>query len=472
MNLHGLNDAARDVRTSGIERDPARADVNPSPTFVWQGRGVEDDQERVGVLHVAGQATVRLQTLTEITDGVVADRASIVRLGSQETVWSASGDGVWAGGSLKNRMLTETVTLEPGIYRVSFETDRSHAYDGWTANPPLVPSWWGLRVERATPNEPVALLDPSSLDLPELVSFECVGPDEERQAEFVVPTSTDVLVVAVGELEYGSEYDYARLERRDQDGDWDDVWEMSDSDSVPAGGADKNRRVTVPLSLEPGNYRLTYETDGSHDCVSGYNGAGGPVQPLWGAQLFALDESLDLASFQVRIIEQERDEDDTVVGVDLLDSSRLLARIDSVRDDEDRRARFTLAEPSRVEIRAAGELSESSQYDWAAIYRESGDLVWEMTRDNTDPGESSSSYHRIYRGGLDLEAGTYTVRYRTDGSRSFGDFGDSSRELWGIHVYRPQAAAPPPVEDSAPPVEDPSPPVETPPPPPAPTNTI
>ncbi|MGB3543294.1 hypothetical protein [Rubrivirga sp.] len=470
MNMHGLNEAARNVRTSGIDRDPALASIIPSPTFVWQGRGVEDRQDRVSVLHVVEPATVRIRTVTEITDGVVADRASIVRLGSQEVVWEASGEGAWAGGSLKNRILDDTLSLEPGLYRVSFEADRSHAYDDWTANPPWVPSSWGIRVERASPEEAVAVLDPSALDLPQLVSFECVGPDEERRAEFVVPSATDLLVVAVGELAYGSEYDYAMLERRDEDGDWDDVWEMSDMGAVPAGGASKNRRVTVPLSLEPGDYRLTYETDGSHDCVSGYNEGGGPTEPLWGAILFVLDESLDVASFDVRVIEPEPEPDldleDDVVGIDLMDAERLLARIDSVGDDEDRRVRFVLDRPQRVEIRAAGELSESSQYDWAAIYREGGELVWEMTSDNTSPGESSSSYHRVYRGGIVLEAGTYTVRYRTDGSRSFGDFGESSRRLWGVHVYGPpNVPAMPPVEDAAPP-PPPAPPG------PVPTNSI
>ncbi len=466
MNLFAL-DAGSRIRTSGFERDPSRAEINPSPLLVWDARGVEDRERREAVLHVLETSTIDLEVVTEITAGVVADVPSVVRLGSQDTVWTATGDGTWVGGSLKNRRVEDSVTLEPGLYRVAFEADRSHAYNDWTANPPLVPSSWGIRVERASPDAAVQLLDPADLDLPQVITFECVGPDSERRATFTLPTSTDVLLVAVGEVVSGSEYDFATLERFGSD-HWDDVWEMDDDNTTHAGGADKNRRATVALSLEPGRYRLTYETDGSHDCESGYN-EGAPDGDLWGVMLYAIDPTLDVSTLNVSVEPQPIVGGSEPVEVGLLDPKRLLARIDSVGDDQDRRARFTLTEPTRLEIRAAGELSDSNPYDWAAIYKDDGALVWQMTWENTAPGESASSYHRIFQGPLDLEPGSYTVRYRTDGSRSFADFGDSSRILWGVHVYGPAD-----VLESEPQSVDPDdpPPPMTPAPPPAPTNSV
>ncbi|WP_420454755.1 hypothetical protein [Rubrivirga sp.] len=439
--LRALDEGAREAETSDLG-DPARTDVPDDSAVVWRTVGVENRDRREGLLQVTAPARVRVRAVTEVTDGVVADVPSIVRLDTRDTVWTASGPGVWAGGSLKNRVVEAEVALEPGLYRAAFAADRSHAYDGWTANPPLVPWAWGMTIRRATPDAAVARLDPADVELPEIVAFECVGPDQERRATFDVPAPLDVLVVAVGEIASGSRYDYATLEVADGD-DWDDVWEMR-RDLEPAGGADKNRRAVVALPLEPGTYRLTYETDGSHDCESGYNSEGGPDDPLWGAVVYALDPSADLAAFNVRVDEpapSAAPPSSSVGALVLPDASRLLAQIDSVGDDQDRRVRFTLDAPTEVMIIAQGELSDESRYDFATLERANGQEVWAMTWENTVPG-GDALFHRRFEGPLALGPGTYVLRYRSDGSRGFGDFGPASRALWGVHVYGPDAAPP------------------------------
>lgn len=453
--LTGLDDPARSAVTRSDEGrldDPEAADS----ALVWTAQGVRSRQRRHRLVQVTEPVRVRVRALSEVTDGVVADVASIVRLGQSDTVWTfRPAASVWAGGSLKNRLLVDEVDLMPGLYRLAYEADRSHAYDDWEANPPFTPWAWGMTVRSLGPAGAVVALDPTSLDLPRIAGFDCVGSDEEREAVFTLPEQTDVLVVAVGEVTSGSRYDYGGLDRLDgDDDDWDEVWEMERKGLDPAGGADKNRRAVEALSLEPGTYRLRYETDGSHDCGDGYNDGGGPDQPFWGAALYALDPAFDLDTVVHRA--------EPAVDLGYTPPGPLLARIDSVGDDAQRRETFTLDEPGEVFIVAAGEVSESSRYDYGTIRDASGQVVWEMTWTNTVAG-GGVSRNRRFEGRRSLPAGRYTVEYVTDSSVSFGEYssdGPDDPTLWGVRVYRVEKvseAAPPP-----PPPAPPAPPADVP----------
>ncbi len=444
--------------------DPADADPDLDSLGLWQTRGVPNRVHREVLLHVTEPAQVTVRAVTEVTDGVVRDVPSIVRLGQRDTVWTASAEGSeWAGGSLKNRVVQDRIRLEPGIYVAAFDADRSHGYDGWAGNPPWRPAEWGMTVSRASTADAVSLLDPDALDLPVVASYECVGSDEDRQTAFTLAEPADLLVVAVGEVESGSRYDYATLDRlqggRGQDTDWDlahwhEAWEMGD-DLEPAGGADKNRRAVRALALEPGTYRLRYRSDSSHDCQSGYNDAGGPDAPLWGVVLYALDPNADLASFDTVDITRRDGEGTSYAEGPTFPASDPLAAIDGVGDGQDLRSPFVLDAPADVRVLAAGELSTSRGFDYASIEQD-GRTVWEMTYDNT-VAASDDSYHRLFDGTVALGAGRYTLRYRSDGSRSAGDFGPSSEALWGARVYAMALAPPPP--PPAPPA--PPPPVVT-----------
>ena len=310
------------------------------------------------------------------------------------------------------------MALAPGLYRVAFDASRSHGYGGWAATPPWRPWEWGLELRRAGPGDAVSPLDPAALDLPVLVSFECVGPDADRQATLDVPSPTDVLVVAVGEFAAGVRYDWATLDRR-AGGGWGTVWEMGEH-LTPAGGDPTNRRETQALRLDPGTYRLRYRTDGRHDCVTGTGGA-----DAWGAVLYALDPDADPAAFGVRPVPDRRPAGAPANG--------LLAAVDSVGDGQDRTAPFSLAAAGDVWVVATAEVSATGPLDTATIERD-GAVVWRTTRENTVPAGSDLD-HRLFEGPVPLPAGDYVVRYRTNESRSFGDFGPDSRVLWGARVY-------------------------------------
>ena len=54
-----------------------------------------------------------------------------------------------AGGARKNRLFNDTVSLEAGEYTVHYESDGSHSFAGWNADPPR-DSWsWGVTVRAA-----------------------------------------------------------------------------------------------------------------------------------------------------------------------------------------------------------------------------------------------------------------------------------------------------------------------------------
>ena len=444
FRLSALDAGAR-AATEADPRDPADARPDPDPLVVWDARGVRNRQRRERVVEVSAPSRVALRAVTEIVDGVVADRAYVVRLGDRDTVWQARGAGsAWAGGSVKNRVVEDSVTLPPGLYRVAFEADRSHAYGSWTANPPLRPWTWGLRVRRADSAQAVRVVDTAEIDRPLLTSVECAGSGADLRTEFDLAETTDVVLVAVGEAVGGREYDHAERERRERGG-WDEVWAMGDAERTHAGGHPNNARAVAALTLDPGTYRVRYRTDDGHDCGDGYDGDG-PTEPLWGVRVFLADPAADPAAIPVR--------DAAAPGAPPpappappapAGLGDLVAEVDGVGDDEDRRVTFAVAPGQRVTVVAHAELTPDGPADYATIERPDGSAVWETTWENTVPG-GAEYYFRRFEGPVPLPPGDYVLRYRTDGSRHGGDFGGAGRALWGVRVYVSEDDPPPPAD--------------------------
>ena len=68
-----------------------------------------------------------------------------------------TGDVVWemtyrktkhAGGAEKNREVNQVILLDKGEYVAFFASDDSHSLNNWNADPPTVPSYWGLHITR------------------------------------------------------------------------------------------------------------------------------------------------------------------------------------------------------------------------------------------------------------------------------------------------------------------------------------
>lgn len=76
---------------------------------------------------------------------IMYDHGWIMKTGAKENLWEMNGrDTVYAGGSVKNRLLCETLHLGKGTYTVGYITDDSHSFANWNAPPPSNPELWGI----------------------------------------------------------------------------------------------------------------------------------------------------------------------------------------------------------------------------------------------------------------------------------------------------------------------------------------
>jgi len=84
---------------------------------------------------------------------------------------------------------------------------------------------------------------------------------EDKTVAFNLAKSQDVRIFAIGEGQGGEMFDYGWIEDVDKGSR---VWEMQEAKTAHAGGAGKNRKVDVVITLPAGNYKLRYKSDDSH----------------------------------------------------------------------------------------------------------------------------------------------------------------------------------------------------------------
>jgi len=98
------------------------------------------------------------------------------------------------------------------------------------------------------------------LKLPVIAHIVQVLDKEDKSVAFSLASSQDVRIFAIGEGQAGEMFDYGWIE--------DDkglrVWEMQEAKTAHAGGAGKNRKIDVQITLPAGNYKLRYKSDDSH----------------------------------------------------------------------------------------------------------------------------------------------------------------------------------------------------------------
>jgi CubicO group peptidase (beta-lactamase class C family) len=85
--------------------------------------------------------------------------------------------------------------------------------------------------------------------------------NEDKTVTFNLPASQEVRIFAIGEGNNGQMFDYGWIENTDKGVP---VWEMQEPKTTHAGGARKNRKVDVVITLPAGNYKLRYKADDSH----------------------------------------------------------------------------------------------------------------------------------------------------------------------------------------------------------------
>jgi hypothetical protein len=432
-------------------RGDAPEEMLPGAELLWNGASASPGERQTWMFEVrAPGARVALRAVADAPSGAFAARAALERVGGGggDTLWSLREAATrWAGGARRNRQADTTIALQRGLYRVSFVDTGRHAWGEWAANPPFIPSSWGLTlaaVDGASASA-VSALNPWS-SLPRLASFSCVGPSADRRLTFTIRDSLDVQVHALGEVTGSTVHDGARLLRW-SGGDPSPVWEMVAEETRHGGGAEKNRIGEATLSLTPGRYTLAYYTDSSHDCTD-FNSEAPENPSRWGATLFVLDPDFDLrrvtieqdgttgAAGEVAAIASATDTTSTGAGP----AGRTLVRLDRLGNDRVVSAALEMPQSGVVRIYAIGEIIPSQRFDYGWITAGDGSVLWEMTRGNTHAAGGSQK-NRIFDGTVRLPAGSHTVHFRTDGQHAYGSFQQpppDDPEGWGIRVERVQ----------------------------------
>lgn len=115
--------------------------------------------------------------------------------------------------------------------------------------------------------------------LPVIAHLTDVGNDQRLSVDFSLDKATDVRIYAVGEGTDDGVFDYGWIENAKGE----QVWSMVRSESLHAGGAQKNRLVNQIMNLSAGKYTLHYVTDDSHAYMT-WN-ATPPDHLFWGIRL-------------------------------------------------------------------------------------------------------------------------------------------------------------------------------------------
>ena len=111
--------------------------------------GVRDEDRKEKRFRLDRETELRIYAIGEGTRGGMDDYGWIEDAKTGKTVWEMTYRSTdHAGGADKNRRFDGTITLPAGEYVVKFETDGSHSFADWNADPPDDPEAWGITLFR------------------------------------------------------------------------------------------------------------------------------------------------------------------------------------------------------------------------------------------------------------------------------------------------------------------------------------
>jgi hypothetical protein len=115
----------------------------------------------------------------------------------------------------------------------------------------------------------------------------------------------------------------------------------------------------------------------------------------------------------------------------------VIAEISQVVDDENKTVAFNLPSSQEVRIFAVGEAEPGQMYDYGWIEDEKGVPVWEMKEPATTHAGGAEKNRKVDVV-INLPAGNYRLRYKSDDSHSFDRWNALPPEnnFWGVAVYR------------------------------------
>ncbi|PLX15617.1 MAG: hypothetical protein C0597_08645 [Marinilabiliales bacterium] len=208
---------------------------------------------------------VRIICIGEISDYDPDDYGWIIDANTREEIWMFTRSrSEPAGGAAKNRKVNEVISLKKGKYIAYFASDGSHSYRDWNAEPPYDQKMWGLSLWAVTEKDKAyfKLFNEEELnDKNVIAEITRVTDNVRKYKDFILDKELKVRVYAIGEGDDGDMYDTGWIKNMDTG---KIIWEMTYRTSEHAGGAYKNRMFNNYIILPKGNYRLYFESDGSH----------------------------------------------------------------------------------------------------------------------------------------------------------------------------------------------------------------
>lgn len=398
--------------------DPRRfVDLTPMDDNAFESRGFRLPERM--------QITVYCQGEYADAERGAVDGGWIIDAETRKPVWEFGPDNFKnAGGDTKNKVSRETITLPAGAYVAAYSTDDSHSQAGWNAPPPFDPDGWGmiLWAQSDAQARKISVYEEADDASRTLVSLVRLGDGVFASQGFTLRRATRLRVYALGEYDDNTRgfADAGQIEKYGGDA----VWSPTLANTRHAGGARKNRVADEIVQLAPGDYVVSYSTDGSH-AYGAWNAAPPRDPRRWGITLFA---TTDLGPDDFKLFDpDERSE----AGKDYL------VRMVRMRSNQHERARFTLTAATRVRVIAVGEglYNEMFDYGWIETVP-SGTWVWEMTMRNTRHAGGADK-NRRFDGTLLLDAGTYEAHFVTDDSHAWNDWNQArpkDPDAWGLSI--------------------------------------
>ncbi|MFZ5517365.1 MAG: hypothetical protein ACOY90_12040 [Candidatus Zhuqueibacterota bacterium] len=224
-----------------------------------------DNQFMSAGFQLTAESTLRITALGEYSGArdAMVDYGWIVDARTRKTVWRMTySETDYAGGGRKNRMFDGFVTLPAGAYIAFYRTDDSHAYRSWNEHEPWQPEAWGMAIRCAKKGcRPDSIKQYLEQDDPAVLArIVRVRNNAEKTQTFHLDSASQVKIFSVGEGRDGKMFDFGWIESEHGD----EVWRMKFDDTRHAGGGQKNRLINEDITLQPGTYRVFFETDDSH----------------------------------------------------------------------------------------------------------------------------------------------------------------------------------------------------------------
>ncbi|MEE9429701.1 MAG: hypothetical protein V3V16_01595 [Melioribacteraceae bacterium] len=363
---------------------------------------------------------IRIYSVGEARKKNFYDVAWISNVKTNKIVWETTkGNSSYAGGGRKNYFVDENLKLRKGSYKLHYSTDDSHSFEEWNVLPPDDPQFWGVTLWASSEKDKSNVIPFREEDIIKpIVELIKVGDDEFVSQGFMLKDDAELTLLCLGE---GRDYDELRDYGWIIDADTKKiVWSMNDNRNINhAGGSKKNVMVEENIDLEKGNYIAFYSSDDSHSYQE-WNESSPLQKEKWGLTIWTENKNVELFS--------END----------FHSKLIIAEIVRVEESENIKKEFSLSEDLKIRILAIGEGDRSSMDDFGWIEDDNGNIVWEMSYGITRKAGGAKK-NRLFNKTISLDAGKYTLHYKTDDSHSYNSWNSSppeNQENYGITLMK------------------------------------